>query len=711
MRPLAPYEKPFAQYPLLRLLLPWAAGMAAAWMAGGTWPAWAPWGVWAAAVAGVALLCVRRRSGRGFFVLTQAVMALLGAGWMMLAGWPRPVAWPPAELTARGVIMTHAAASARTWRTRVRVVGGEADGRVIALTLQRPERAARCPRPGDGVAFRAAVTPPRGSGNPDAFDYGAYLRRQGVSGTAFADAASWRVLPAAAARTLREELPPCPRLQLWGLGLQQRLAARFYALLPHSDAALMAALALGDRSQLPREVSRQFALSGVSHVLALSGMHLTLLVGLFLCFCPARPAVRAGYYGAVALVVWTYTLLAGMPASLVRAAGMTTFLLVARTGNRHARMLQGLFAVTFVMLLLSPATLVDVGFQLSFVAVLFIGLFMPPLQQRLARLPWGVRQVGVMFCLSLVAQAGTLPLVLYYFHQLPVYFLLANLLIVPLSSLMIYGAAVFVALPLPGVDAACAGVLHMMVRGLLAAVRLVAGLPGAGAVFYVDVVAACGLMAVAYGLMRLWAGRRFTRQVAVCCVAGVAAAAGSAAVAARPARIRPQVVFYNAYTGTPVHFMVSARTSYLLNVLPADSALLRRVADTYWQRRGIRRPVVADAARCRQPYLASRHGVVRFQGHTYVLLPPGPTLPVRAAGRLTVCEVLFVSRGSRVAPELALRRFCPRRVVLDAGLPAWRRRQWAAVCRRRGLTCHDVAGQGALVLPCQSEQERFSMCR
>ena len=161
--------------------------------------------------------------------------------------------------------------------------------------------------------------------------------------------------------------------------LQQReqLLQRFNDSGLDGDAyAVVAAMSLGDKSALTRDVKSAYSVSGASHVLALSGLHLGIIYMLLSLFLPRRrwPALSQLL---MILVVWAFVLLVGMPVSAVRSAVMLTIYGVLSIGRRNKMSVNVLAFTAFLMLMWNPAWLFDVGFQMSFMAVWAILLFVP----------------------------------------------------------------------------------------------------------------------------------------------------------------------------------------------------------------------------------------------------------------------------------------------------------------------------------------------
>ena len=212
--------------------------------------------------------------------------------------------------------------------------------------------------------------------------------------------------------------------------------------------ALCAALSVGQKQGLDAETRQAYARIGASHLLALSGMHLGILYAL-LYWVLLRP-LRFGRWRWLALppfllCVWGYTLVAGLPASLVRAAIMLSFFTIMllyqySTDNLHALALSAI-----VVLLASPQELMSLSFQLSYTAVFFLLAVWAYLSDRCCR--WS--KVVRLLMVSVIAQAGTMPLTAYYFHQLPWLAPLFSLILIPLTSLILYGSLLAMALPFP----------------------------------------------------------------------------------------------------------------------------------------------------------------------------------------------------------------------------------------------------------------------
>lgn len=214
--------------------------------------------------------------------------------------------------------------------------------------------------------------------------------------------------------------------------------------------AVVAAMTLGDKSQLTNELRKTYAITGASHILALSGLHLGIIYTLLSLLLSRR---RWWIVSQVVIIVciWLYVFLVGMTVSVVRSAVMITVYALLSLGHRDKMSVNTLAFAAIVMLLFNPLSLFDVGFQLSFLAVLAILLFYPLFEgvwpqpflmdHRVFKWLW------TMLSVSCAAQIGVAPLIVYYFGRFSCFFLLTNLLVVPAATLILYLSLVVLLIP------------------------------------------------------------------------------------------------------------------------------------------------------------------------------------------------------------------------------------------------------------------------
>ena len=267
------------------------------------------------------------------------------------------------------------------------------------------------------------------------------------------------------------------RMSRWQL-LRLRFLRLRHGLLQHyrdlgaagDEYAALAAMTLGDKSALSPGLRQTYSVSGASHVLALSGLHIGIVYMLLSLLTLGR---RRYWLSQVFIVgsIWAFALLTGLSPSVTRSAAMISIYAVFSMRNGGRASVNVLCIAAIVMLLADAAILFDVGFQLSFASVLAILLFMPLLERlwhprrRALRCLWG------MVAVALCAQLGAAPLVAFHFGRFSVYFLLTNFIVVPAAMVVIYGALAALIAP------QCSPALVYTVRQLNNALGVIAELP------------------------------------------------------------------------------------------------------------------------------------------------------------------------------------------------------------------------------------------
>jgi competence protein ComEC len=203
---------------------------------------------------------------------------------------------------------------------------------------------------------------------------------------------------------------------------------------------LLMALLFGEKTELSKELSNSYTQAGVIHILAISGLHIALIYVIILWLTKPLQRLKNGKFHIFLIslsVLWFYAILAGFSASIVRAAVMFSILAFAKILNRQSNVYNSLALSALFLLLYNPNYLFDVGFQLSFAAVLSIVIFQPLVRKYSYSKYYILRETKSLLLISLVAQIGVLPLTLYYFGQFPLLFLVANLIAIPLSSIIL----------------------------------------------------------------------------------------------------------------------------------------------------------------------------------------------------------------------------------------------------------------------------------
>lgn len=248
-----------------------------------------------------------------------------------------------------------------------------------------------------------------------------------------------------------------------------------------SNLAIAQALILGDKSLLDQEIRTSFGATGAMHVLAVSGLHIGIIaqVLLFLFQFFSKLISRRNAVFFIVILLWIYALLTGFSPSVVRAVFMFSVLILAQEAGGNYSPINTLFFTAFILLLINPLVIYDIGFQLSYLAML--GIF--SLYQSIAA--WYTPKNKIMnylwqgSAIGFAAQAMTIPLTLYYFYQFPNYFALTNLGIMGISTVaMGFGMGIFILHYIPIIGKIASLILSFSLWIMLHFLQWVEHLPG-----------------------------------------------------------------------------------------------------------------------------------------------------------------------------------------------------------------------------------------
>jgi competence protein ComEC len=752
----------WSSVPLLRVALAFIAGIAAYLYLGQNWAGSAvPW----AAGLVIAYLLLWLVSQRQAAPAATDVAGLLGLLAVAVLGFARVQGYTESRRADhlgrfaprieyyRAVVDEAPVVRVNTFATTVRVQAVRVGGRWqaatggIRISLPRHETNADVFAPRYGEVWLVKGTPElsKGPANPGEFDYRRYLQYHQVYHSQFVHQGQYKVLG-------HEPLSALIALSQRAAGVLDGVFRR-YVKTPR-EYALGTALVLGFRDDIDAATKQAYANTGTTHIMAVSGLQVGLLFAalqLLLGRLPLGSSVARRRLLTVGLglaFIWSYAFLTGLSASVLRAAVMFSLVSVGQAFERQSSIFNTLSAAAFLLLLYNPYLLCDVGFQLSFLAVLSIVYLQPrlvrwfdarnfvldrqrswhsPLRQRLTR--WGAWLADATWqltALSIAAQVATFPLGLYYFHQFPFSFLLSNLIAVPISSMAVYvgvllllvkGLVALPALWLPWLDwlprlvgYVFQGFIWVFNEYIFLVGRLFPGAVVGGVhlnqtqtlLIFLLIIVVCAFFAT----RRLaWVG---TALLLLACYAG-----SRVAEAAEVAPLREFVV-YSIPRRSVVGFWQGAAPEFVTtDSLPLTetertyrlkpSLILRRVRQPQY-RVGWRGATVptrlvgaaapADSARRYPPapvVLASWRGLrVAFVSGRLRRLP--------AAVAQFRADIVVLRRNARVYPDGLATHFGPQaRVVFDSSCKRWYIARQDSALRVAGFRTWDVNEQGAFV--------------
>lgn len=553
--------------------------------------------------------------------------------------------------------------------------------------------------PGARFLFSGQIIPVRTPMNPGEFNYKRYLLYKGISGRIYLNDGAFTWVS-----------PPHKTFRYYAWSARKAMINIIRKNgIKGQEFAVLSALTLGYREAISDETLRAYSSSGAMHILSVSGLHvgvIYLIVDLFLRFFRRFRYGRYLRLGIGMLVLWTYALLTGCSPSVMRASAMFSFVLVGTSLERPVSVYNSLATSAFSLLLIDPLMLTQIGFQLSYLAVCSIVTIYPKINTLVRPHTWLGRQLWDLVCLSLAAQVGTFPLGLFYFNRFPNFFLLTNILVVPLSALIIYGAVLLFAFSWWNWAAFyIAKGLGFSVWLLNHTVGWIENLPGSSssevpfslsALFIVSLIV-IGISALLYthrswlmvaslsllltltgvGIWRKWTALQ-QRGIVVYCIPGHTAV--------------------DIIHGRE-HLLV---TDSSLVYTPAKVAMR---AGNFWRNRYLTSVPVYQGLNCIPGKFPScfyakqlRSGCWYFsEGKHRVALITGEYAREPSVSTLAT-DVLVLSCNRYIPLSKLIGAFMPCRIVVDASVPAWCSAQWEREAMAFGIDFHSVNKTGACLV-------------
>jgi len=268
----------------------------------------------------------------------------------------------------------------------------------------------------------------KSSFNPNQFDYGKYLENQEIYAQIYAKPEMLKVIGY--------------EKSVWSFfsNYREQIISVFEkSSLPKNELTVFIALLLGQQQDISPDILKDYQYAGAVHILSVSGLHVGFILGFINLLLKPIPNSRKGNFSKLAIILlslWAFAILAGLSPSVVRSVTMFSFLAIGNNIRRTVNIYHTLLVSMFLILLVNPSFIHDVGFQLSYLALFFI-IWVQPLydriwepKNRVLKYFWGIT------AMSTSAQIGAMPLSIFYFHQFPGLFFVTNLLILPLLGVI-----------------------------------------------------------------------------------------------------------------------------------------------------------------------------------------------------------------------------------------------------------------------------------
>lgn len=542
---------------------------------------------------------------------------------------------------------------------------------------------------GDRIIINKPLQEIKNSGNPGAFDYKRYSLFQGTTHQLYLKENEFVLLKEKSVHPFWNKIYE---------GREQILSILRTYIKGDKELGLAEALLIGYKNDLEQSLVQSYTNTGVVHIIAISGLHLGLIFWLLGLLCkPLQNKKKLKWLPPVIIItgLWAFSFLAGAQPSILRSALMFTCIVLGNSFGRKTSIFNTIAISAFILLCINPFWLWDVGFQLSYAAVLSIIIFMRPIYNWFYIKNKALDFLWKMNAVTLAAQILTVPLGIYHFHQFPNLFFVTNFLAVPLSSLILLGEILLcVVFFIPTLAALIGKLLTWLIWVMNTFIEKIESISfslwdGLQITIPQSVLLLLFGVAISY-----WLLNKSTAALkwGLACLAGFVMLRSASFMSSNK---QQKIIVYNVPQKTAVDFIDGRQYKFL-----GDSDLLKNdFARNFHLKPSRILHRISDAVEPPDFYQAGRY--INFKNKKVLLADEGlaySSLPQKQA-----VDLLIISKNPRLYINELAKKIDIKQVVFDGSVPTWKTKYWKADCDSLHIPWHDVSISGAYVMRVNGE--------
>lgn len=537
---------------------------------------------------------------------------------------------------------------------------------------------------GSQLLFTKPLQEIKNSGNPGGFDYKRYSLFQGITHQVFLRQEEFELLPGERQKPFRQFIYSS-RQKVLNI-LRSNISG-------NKELGLAEALLIGYKNDLEQSLVQSYTNTGVVHIIAISGLHLGLIYWLLVqLFKPLQKRKKLKWLRPVLIItgLWLFSLLAGAQPSVLRSALMFTCIVAGEGLSRKSSTFNTLALSAFILLCINPYWLWDVGFQLSYAAVLSIIIFLRPVYNWLYIKNKVLDFIWKLNAVTIAAQILTVPLSIYHFHQFPNYFLLTNFLAVPLSSLILLGEIFLCAIAwVPALALLTGKILGWLIWLMNTWIERIESLrfslwDGLQISILQAVLLIIFAAGISYWLMEKAKKGLITGLIAILCF--VALRSFSFVQSGR----QQKIIVYNVPQKRAIDFIDGRHY-----IFTGDSDLLANDFARNFHLKPTRIHYRVTPADTLKAYRQNEN-YIRYAGKNILLLDS--SVNYQFANEKPVIDLLVISKNPRIYISKLAVGLNIKQIVFDGSAPAWKTTYWKKDCDSLHIPWHDVTTQGAFVM-------------
>lgn len=546
---------------------------------------------------------------------------------------------------------------------------------------------------GDIILFVGKLNIPDGPKNPKEFDYQQYLRSIGINYTIYVGKQNWKCIG----------IKPRNALIAYATQIRNSLLITLSKNgFKGNNFDIAAAILLGYDDNIENELRKDFITAGAMHILCVSGLHVGIIYLVFSYMLSFLPATRINnILKAIILlfVVWVYAIITGLSPSVQRAGIMISFFIINNVLKRNLDSYNTLAASALVILIYNPQLLFNVGFQLSYAAVLGIITFHQPIYRLLYIKNKIIDGIWSITVLSFSAQLATFPIAIYYFHFFPPWFWLTNLATFPLSFLIIVSGLFFVITSwIPWISLVSGKMVLVFVFVLNQVVKVVDYLPMPG---IENIYMSSLLLFTVYSLLLLLYSFLLNTKIKLLLPICISLLIITCLCTLHNFNVLSQkkIVIYSV-VDHPVYEFIEGRNQIILtdSIIIANPGKIDfqiKNSRAYWGL-GNKMTLMRECDESELNLKIVSHNFINFHEIKIMIIDTTITFH-KDINKLNVDLLIFSGRAKTYISGI-LNSIDADKVIIDSTVPPWESKKIIAACREKSIPIHELRKNGSLII-------------
>ncbi len=541
------------------------------------------------------------------------------------------------------------------------------------------------PSYGSSVLISKTLQPIKASGNPGEFDYSRYLSFQNIYHNCFLTSGDYVILKSVHVSRWKAFI--------FDLRASTLSVLKKYLSPDEKIIGISEALLIGYKEDLDKSVVKSYSNTGVVHIIAISGLHLGLIYMMLVWLLDRIPLIRKMvFFKAIVIIasLWIFSLVTGASASVLRSAVMFTCIVAGKSFQKQSDIWNSLAVSAFILLCYNPFFIFDVGFQLSYLAIISIVSFQKSVHRLVYCKNIVFAKIWELMAVTLAAQLLTFPICLYYFHQFPNYFFISNLIAVPLSTIILFLEIFLLVLsPWPGGAAFTGKIIDWLVYLMNQIIQSISDLPYSlwdniyadgftTTILYVAVVYTGGWLIIkrkTHFYYAILAALLFT---------------GLHSIADIQLKEQKKIIVYNIPKQQAIDFIYQDKCFFY-----GDTAL-QLGGSLHDVKLKNCRTILQIKKEERNITGLGHAGMIKYFFGQKVLIIDS-SLRFKPTEKKIAVDLLIFSRNPDCKIADIIKVVQPKKIILDASNSLWKISKWKKECEAITLPCFSTADQGAFI--------------